>query len=69
MTNVAITTTSQYTVIGYTGSVGGGGWLSLVGVATGLLLWIRRRSAGKLVALCLTFVLLSMAAGRGGGWA
>ena len=40
---VSITTTSQYTVVGY-GGLGGSGFLSLFGIATGLLLFLRRRS-------------------------
>jgi len=62
-TNVVITTNSQYTVIGYSGSIGGTGWLSLVGVATGLLLWLRRRSIGPLVRSGLTVVLLAILLG------
>jgi hypothetical protein len=45
LTPVTITTTSQYAVIGY-GGVGGGGWLWLVAVGSGLLIWMKRRSAG-----------------------
>lgn len=62
VTNVAITTTSKYTVIGF-GAVGGTGWLSLVGVATGLLLWMRRRSAGPLVRSGLTVIVLAIVLG------
>jgi hypothetical protein len=61
--NVVITTTAQYNVIGYTGSIGGAGWLSLVGVMTGLMLWIRRRSAGTLMRSGLTCLLLALALG------
>jgi len=63
-TNVTISTTSQYTVIGYTGSVGGTGWLSLISVGTGLLLWMRRRSAGQYLrsGLALAAMTLLLAA-------
>ena len=62
-TNVAITTTSQYTVIGYTGSIGGTGWLSLIGVGTGLVLWMRRRAAGRLLRSGLALVLMTVMLG------
>ncbi|HEY5328724.1 MAG TPA: choice-of-anchor D domain-containing protein [Acidobacteriaceae bacterium] len=57
-TVVAITTTSQYTIVGYGGSTG---WLSLLAFATGLLLWFKRRSAGTL--LRCTLALCFFAAG------
>lgn len=41
-TTVAISTTSQYTVVGY-GGIGGTGLLSLIAAASGLLLWAGRR--------------------------
>ncbi len=62
-TNVTITTTSQFTVIGFTGSVGGTGWLSLIGVGTGLLLWMRRRSAGRFLRSGLTVALMALMLG------
>jgi|GEM_PF-1522740 len=53
-TVVTITTTSQYTVVGFGGSTG---WLSLFAFGTGVLLWFHRRSARTLVrcALALCF--------------
>lgn len=54
-TTVTITTTSQYTVVGYSGA-GGGDFLWLIAWASGCLLWMRRRSAGKL-ARCLLIVI------------
>jgi hypothetical protein len=57
---VTITTTSQYTVIGYTGY---GRWMSIFGVAGGLLLWFARRRvkglarAGALCCLALCILL------------
>ena len=70
-TNVTITTTSQYTVIGYAGSIGGTGWMSLVGVGMGLLLWMRRRSAGQLLRsglalAAMTFILGAATIGMSG---
>lgn len=62
-TTVSITTTSQYTVIGYTSSVGGNGWLSLAGVATGLLLWVRRRSVAGSLRTAILSALLVMTLG------
>ncbi len=44
-TPAGISTTSQYTVIGYTGGFGGG-WLWLFAVGSGLFIWKKRRSAG-----------------------
>jgi hypothetical protein len=57
-TAVAITTTSQYTIVGYGGSTG---WLSLFAAASGCLLWFKRRSAGNL--LRCTLALCFFAAG------
>jgi hypothetical protein len=59
-TNVAITTTSQYSVIGY-GGVGGSAWLSLLGLGAGLMLWTRRRSSAGLLRSGLTVCLLLFA--------
>jgi hypothetical protein len=58
-----ITTTSTYTVIGYTGSIGGNGWLSLIGVATGLMLWLRRRTLSKSLRSGLTLALMAVMLG------
>jgi len=54
---ITVTTTSQYTVIGYGGF--GGGYLWLVAVGSGWLLWTRRRSAGALVRTGLLVALLA----------
>jgi O-antigen ligase len=63
---VTITTSAQYTVIGYGGSIGGTGWLSLVGIGAGLLLWMRRRNAGRFLrsgrALAIMTLMLGAAA-------
>jgi hypothetical protein len=53
-----MTTTSQYVVIGY-GGFGGRGYLWLVALGSGLLLWRRRRSAGVVLRAGLTMVLLA----------
>jgi len=58
---VSITTTSQYTVIGYGGF--GGGWLWLAGAGTGALLWIGRRRMSRLLRSGLTIVLLALLLG------
>jgi hypothetical protein len=60
----SIGTTSQYTVIGY-GGFGGGGYLWLVGVGSGWLLWSKRRNGrallqGGLLALLLATMGLSL---------
>lgn len=55
---VSMTTTSQYTVIGY-GGFGGRGYLWLAALGSGLLLWRRRRSAGMLLRAGLMMVLLA----------
>ncbi len=54
---VTLTTTSQYTVVGY-GGFGGRGYLWLVALGTGLLLW-RRRSAGTMLRSGLAIALLA----------
>jgi hypothetical protein len=54
---VALTTTSQYTVIGY-GGLGGRGWL-LLAVASGLMLWRTRRKLGVPLRSGLLLVLLA----------
>jgi hypothetical protein len=59
-TSVAITTTSEYTVVGY-GAGMGGGWLALLGAATGLLLWIRRRKLRSSLGLVVVVVLAGAA--------
>ncbi len=51
-TAVSITTTSKYTVVGY-GGLGGNGLLSLIALGSGLLLWMKRRSAGALARFSL----------------
>jgi Abnormal spindle-like microcephaly-assoc'd, ASPM-SPD-2-Hydin len=55
---VNMTTTSQYTVIGY-GGFGGRGYLWLVGIGSSLLLWRRRRSAGAMLRSGLAVALLA----------
>ena len=62
LTQVTITTTSQYTVIGF-GSFGGTGYLSLVGLATGLLLWIRQRAIEPRLRAGLIITLLGIVLG------
>jgi len=62
-TNVTITTSAQYTVIGYGGSIGGTGWLSLVGIGAGLLLWMRRRSAGRFLRSGLALAIMTLMLG------
>lgn len=62
-TNVTISTTAQFTVIGYTGSFGGTGLLSLFGVGTGILLWIRRRRAGPFLRSGLALMALTLMLG------
>jgi hypothetical protein len=53
-----MSTTSQYTVIGY-GGLGGRGPLWLVGLASGCLLWRRRRGAGSVLRLGLPMIVLA----------
>jgi hypothetical protein len=62
-TNVTITTTSQYTVVGY-GGVFGAGWLSLLGAGAAWMLCLRRRSAGSLARYGMA-VLLALTLGAG----
>jgi hypothetical protein len=59
-TNVTITlnTTSQYTVVGY-GGFGGRGYLWLVGVGTGWLLWRRRKSMSGAMRAGLVMALMA----------
>ena len=57
-TAVSITTTSKYTVVGY-GGLGGNGLLSLIALGSGLLLWMKRRSAGALGRFSLGMVFLA----------
>jgi hypothetical protein len=64
ITNVAITTTAQYTVVGY-GGLGGNRWLTLLGIASGLLLWTRRRNLPSLARTTLSLCLLAAALGSG----
>ncbi len=56
-TVVTLNTTSQYTVIGY--GVGGHGYLWLLAIASGCLLWTKRRRAGTLAWSGLMLVLLA----------
>jgi hypothetical protein len=58
-TGVTITTTSRYTVVGY-GGLGGGGWLWLIAVGSGGLVWMKRRRSG--IARAGVLVLLLAAA-------
>ncbi|MDQ2924312.1 MAG: choice-of-anchor D domain-containing protein, partial [Acidobacteriota bacterium] len=55
-TTVTITTTSKFTVVGYGGSAG---WLSLIAIASGWLLWTRRRSANTLLRCSLFLCFLT----------
>jgi hypothetical protein len=55
---VSMTTTSQFTVVGY-GGFGGRGYLWLVGIGSGLLLWRRRGSAGAMLRSGLAVALLA----------
>jgi hypothetical protein len=59
-TAVSITTTAKYAVIGY-GGFGGSGFLWLVALASGMLLWTKRRSARALARSGLIVVLLAAA--------
>jgi hypothetical protein len=60
-TGVTITTTAEYAVVGYSGV--GGGWLSLLGLAAGSLLWMKRRSLGPLARSSLTMVVVALMLG------
>jgi len=66
---LTITTTSHYQVVGY-GGLGGGRYLWLVGLGSGLLLLVCRRRAGQVVRVSLMLVVLATlsvgAAGCGG---
>ena len=53
-----ISTTSEYTVVGY-GGLGTSGWTALVAFATGSLLWFRRRRLGGLLRLSVALALLA----------
>ncbi|MDP9051958.1 MAG: choice-of-anchor D domain-containing protein [Acidobacteriota bacterium] len=55
---VSLATTSQFTVIGY-GGFGGRGYLWLVGLGSGLLLWRGRRKAGAMLRSGLAVALLA----------
>ena len=55
---VSLSTTSQYTVIGY-GGFGGRGVLWLIAVGSGWLLWRRRKSANTLLRSGLAVALLA----------
>jgi hypothetical protein len=55
---INLATTSQYKVVGF-GGFGGPGYLWLVAVATGGLLFLTRRRAGTLLRLGLMFALLA----------
>ena len=55
---VSISTTSQFTVVGY-GGFGGHGYLWLIAVCSGCLLFAKRRSAGTLVRGGLLLVFLA----------
>ncbi len=60
-TSVKITTTSQYVIIGYTGGFGGTGYLWLVALATGSLLFFTRKRTPALLRAGLTVLLLAAA--------
>jgi len=55
---VSLSTTSQYTVIGY-GGFGGRGMLWLLAVGSGWMLWRRRKSASAMLRSGLTVALLA----------
>lgn len=58
-TKVAITTISKFTVVGYTAM--GPGWLAVITLGSGIMLWRKRRGAGVLLrsGLVLCFVVAS----------
>lgn len=63
---LTITTTSHYQVVGY-GGLGGGRYLWLVGLGSGLLLLVCRRRAGQVVRISLMLVVLgTLSAGAAG---
>jgi hypothetical protein len=55
---ISMTTTSQYTVVGF-GGIGGQGYLWLIGVGSGWLLWRTRRRAGTMLRAGLMVALLA----------
>jgi hypothetical protein len=55
---ITFTTTSQFTVVGY-GGFGGRGYLWLIAMGSGALLWWKRKSAGMIVRSGLLMVLLA----------
>ena len=57
---VTITTTSKYTVVGY-GGAGGGGWLWMVALASGLLLWVGRKRTGTALRTMLVLLMIGAA--------
>lgn len=60
-TSVKITTTSQYTIIGFTGGFDGKGYLWLVAVVSGSLVFLTRRRTQTLLRAGLVAVLLAAA--------
>ncbi len=58
-TDVTFTTTAQYTVVGYSG-FGGAGWLWVVGLSTGVLLFLGRRRLGTVARAGLVLVLVAV---------
>ncbi len=58
-TTVTLTTTSKYVVVGY-GGAGGPGYLWLLALASGALLWFNRRRSHIYVRAALTVVLLAI---------
>jgi hypothetical protein len=60
-TAVVITSTSQYTIIGY-GSLGSGRYMWLVALASGGLLWFARRKMGAVLRSSLVVLLLAAGA-------
>jgi hypothetical protein len=55
---ITISTTSQYTVVGYSG-LGGRGYLWLVAACSGWMLWVGRRRASRMLRSGLLLVLLA----------
>ncbi len=55
-TTVTITTTSKFTVVGYGGSAG---WFSLIAIASGWLLWTKRRRTSTLLRCSLFLCFLT----------
>jgi hypothetical protein len=56
---ITMSTTSQYVIIGY--GLGGGGWLWLVALLSGGMLWLARRRAGIVVRGSLMLLMLAAA--------